>query len=150
MQSTHARVLLAASAFAISIAAGTLPAAADGGFFGAGFLNGLLKGTYAFTGTAGCLYAPGSAASPPSPGNTLPLANAGFNSSNQPIETNTLFLNTNSVEGTRIFNGNGTGSVKGTEMGYVGRPTPGLGIIPHFRHRRRRQLSAISLPIRKS
>jgi len=132
MQSTHARVLLAASAFAISIAAGTLPAAADGGFFGAGFLNGLLKGTYAFTGTAGCLYAPGSAASPPSPGNTLPLANAGFNSSNQPIETNTSFSNTNSVEGTRIFNGNGTGSVKGTEMGYVGRPTPGPGNYPSF------------------
>lgn len=139
MQPTYARVLLAASVFSVSIMAGTLPGTADddgggGGFnFGGGFnLNGLLRGTYAFTGSAACLYAPGSADSGPAPGNTTPLANAGFNASNQPIEPSTSFSASSAVEGIRIFNGDGTGSVKGAEMGFAARPTPGPGGYPSF------------------
>jgi hypothetical protein len=37
-----------------------------------------------------------------------------------------------SVEGIRTFNGNGTGTVKGTAVGIVVRPTPGPGGFPHF------------------
>jgi hypothetical protein len=37
-----------------------------------------------------------------------------------------------SVEGIRTFNGNGTGTVKGTAVGITVRPTPGPNGFPHF------------------
>lgn len=129
MQPIHARLLL--GVLSVSIMAGVLPVAADEGG-GTPNFNWLLKGAYAFTGPTGCLYAPGSASSGPSPGNTTPLPNAGFNSANQPIEPTTSFSNSNAVEGIRTFNGDGTGTVKGTEAGSVARPTPGPTGYPNF------------------
>ncbi len=96
-----------------------------------------LKGAYAFTGTAGCLVAPGSGVQP-IPGNTVPFANSGFNSSLQPNDRanpngGDSFHHSFSVEGVRIFNGNGTGSVTGTSVGITVRPTPGPApAYPHF------------------
>lgn len=96
-----------------------------------------LKGSYAFTGTAGCLVAPGSG-SQPTPGNTVPFANAGFNTSLQPNDrTNPnggdSFHHTFSVEGVRTFNGDGTGTVTGSAVGITVRPTPGPApAYPHF------------------
>jgi hypothetical protein len=72
-----------------------------------------LKGNYAFTGTTGCLFAPGS-------GGT----SSGFNSSLQPIVPMTSFSNSSDVEGIRTFNGDGTGSVTATEVGFTAPPTP--------------------------
>lgn len=129
MQSTHARLLLALGALSVSFQIGAPPAFAEGGNQK---LNQLLKGAYAFAGATGCLYAPGSASSGPSPGNTTPLPNAGFNSKNQPLVPDTSFSNSNSVEGIRTFNGDGTGSVKGTETGFSARPTPGPTGYPDF------------------
>jgi hypothetical protein len=131
MQPKPVRLLVTASLLSVGILAGAPPAAADDGG-GDPNLNFLLHGAYAFTGAAGCLYAPGSASSPPSPGNTTPLANAGFNSSNQPLVPDTSFSTQFSVEGIRTFNGDGTGSVKGTELGFTGRPTPGPTGYPSF------------------
>jgi hypothetical protein len=123
------RLLLAASGLFVSalsvILVGAPTASAQN-------LNALLHGSYAFTGPTGCLYAPGSASSAPSPGNTTPLPNAGFNSNNQPIVPGTSFSNSNAVEGIRVFNGDGTGSVKGTEAGATARPTPGPTGYPAF------------------
>jgi hypothetical protein len=82
-----------------------------------------LKGAYGFTGTAACLVAPGSAASGPSPGNTNPLPNAGFQSDLRPIDGK-AFSHSNAVEGIRTFNGDGTGTVKGTAVGITPPPTP--------------------------
>jgi hypothetical protein len=88
-----------------------------------------LKGSYGFTGTAACLIAPGSSPNnaPPSPGNTTPFANAGFNSRLQTILGAQSFSHSFSVEGIRTFNGDGTGTVKGTSVGIAPRPTPGPG-----------------------
>lgn len=132
MRPIHARVLLAASVFSVGIAAGTLPVAANGIGPGPISLNWLLRGAYAFTGTTGCLYAPGSSDAKAAPGNTTPFPDAGFNSSNQPVNSSTSFSHSNSVEGTRTFNGDGTGSVNATEMGFTGRPTPGPTGYPAF------------------
>src|SRR5258708_3131852 len=82
-----------------------------------------LKAAYGFTGTAGCLVGPGSSVTPPVPGNTTPNADAGFNARLQPndaapplpppaVQKN--FTRSFSVEGIRTFNGDGTGTVKGT------------------------------------
>jgi hypothetical protein len=96
-----------------------------------------LKGAYGFTGTAGCLVAPGSGP-PPSPGNTTPFANSGFTGDLQPKDSTTpsgtdSFHHSFSVEGIRTFNGDGTGTVKGTSVGITVRPTPGPPpAYPHF------------------
>src|ERR1700752_3296098 len=90
-----------------------------------------LMGTYGFTGTANCLVAPGSSTTPPIPGNTNPNPNAGFNSSLQPIDGQ-VFGFSFSVEGTRTFNGDGTGSVKGTAVSTTGE-TPVGPLFPNFR-----------------
>ena len=97
-----------------------------------------IKGDYAFTGTAACLVAPGNSLTPPVPGNTIPNADAGFNARLQPndaapppaIQKN--FTRSFSVEGIRTFNGDGTGTVKGTAVGITVRPTPGPPGFPNF------------------
>jgi len=106
-----------------------------------------LKGSYGFTGTAACLVAPGhvgDANTPPPLPNPTPgvaLANSGFNarlqpndSPNPPVTTSPSqnFARSFAVEGIRTFNGDGTGTVKGTAVGIVTRPTPGPNGFPHF------------------
>jgi hypothetical protein len=91
-----------------------------------------LKGEYAFTGTGSCLVAPGS---DPGPGNPTPgvaLPNSGFNASLQPLVNATAYTTSSSVEGVRIFNGDGTGTVKGTAVIINERPTPGPTGYPSF------------------
>jgi hypothetical protein len=98
-----------------------------------------IVGSYGFTGTAGCLVAPGNAPGTtplpnPTPGVALP--NSGFNARLQPNDitpgpTNS-YTRSFSVEGIRTFNRDGTGTVKGTAVGVVGRPTPGPDGFPHF------------------
>src|SRR5262245_26358001 len=82
-----------------------------------------LKGEYAFTGTAACLFAPGSSppAPPPAPG--TPRANAGFNADLTPVDGRT-YSESFSTEGIQTFKGDGTGTAKGTTVGIVPPPTP--------------------------
>ena len=99
-----------------------------------------LKGAYGFTGTAACLVAPGSVPGPtplpnPTPGVALP--NSGFQADLQPNDavpgsSTVAFSHSFSVEGIRTFNGDGTGTVKGTSVGITVRPTPGPNGFPHF------------------
>jgi hypothetical protein len=100
-----------------------------------------LKGSYAVTGSNVCLIAPGSSATPanPTPGTALP--NSGFNTSCgpgpgcqdlRPIDGK-VFSFSSSIEGIVTFNGDGTGSVKRTEIGTTVPPTPGpAGTYPAF------------------
>jgi hypothetical protein len=91
-----------------------------------------LKGEYAFTGSGSCLIAPGS---DPGPGNPTPgvaLPNSGFNAKLQPLVHATAFSTSDSVEGVRIFNADGTGTVKGTTISMSERPTPGPTGYPSF------------------
>jgi hypothetical protein len=81
-----------------------------------------LKGSYGFTGTAACLVAPGNSGG--NPGND-PNGPAGFNSFLQPLNNGSSFSRSFSVEGIRTFNGDGTGTVKGTAVNITVRPTPG-------------------------
>ncbi len=107
---------------AIIVAAGCTAASAD---------SPRLKGSYAFTGTAACLTAPGGDPSnPATPG--VPFANAGFNARLQPNDVGTSFSRTFSVEGIRTFDGHGGGTVKGTVVVVLGRPTPGPTGFPAF------------------
>jgi hypothetical protein len=101
-----------------------------------------LKGAYGFTGTAACLTAPGSVGANgsvplnnPTPGVALP--NSGFQPNLRPNDavpgsSSDAYTRSFSVFGIRTFNGNGTGTVKGTVVGIVGRPTPGPNGFPHF------------------
>jgi hypothetical protein len=99
-----------------------------------------LKGSYGFTGTAACLTAPGSVpgATPlpnPTPGVALP--NSGFQADLRPNDavpgsSTVAYSHSFAVEGVRKFNGDGTGTVKGTSVGITGRPTPGPNGFPHF------------------
>jgi hypothetical protein len=101
-----------------------------------------LKGAYGFTGTAACLVAPGSTGSGgtmplpnPTPGTALP--NSGFQTDLRPNDavpgsSSVAFSHSNAVEGIRTFNGDGTGTVKGTSVGITIRPTPGPNGYPHF------------------
>jgi hypothetical protein len=89
-----------------------------------------LKGSYGFTGTAACLVAPGNSGG--DPGNDPP-GPPGFNSSLQPLNNGSSFSTSHSVEGIRTFNGDGTGTVKGTVVAITPRPTPGPPpAVPHF------------------
>lgn len=116
----HRVVALAFASLAVFVA----PASAD---------SPKLKGSYGFTGSHSCLVAPGQVNSPanvnPTPGVALP--NAGFNAALQPNDSTTPGVQSNSftlhtaVIGIRTFNGNGTGTVKGTTVTVIGRPTPG-------------------------
>jgi hypothetical protein len=100
-----------------------------------------LKGSYGFTGAAQCLVAQGYAGSPsgpamanPTPGVAFP--NSGFQPNLRPNDaltgTSEAYTYTFGVEGIRKFNGDGTGTVKGTAVSITGRPTPGPGGYPHF------------------
>jgi hypothetical protein len=91
-----------------------------------------LKGEYAFTGSASCLFAPGSDPGPgnPTPGTALP--NSGFNANLQPLVNATSFSSSFSVEGVTVFNGDGTGTFKGTSLNTTERPTPGPTGYPSF------------------
>lgn len=92
-----------------------------------------LKGEYAFTGTAACLFSPGSdpvATSNPTPGVMLP--NAGFNSNLGRLPNSRAFSTSSSVEGIRTFNGDGTGTVRGTSVSITIPPTPGPTGYPNF------------------
>src|SRR5262249_30231961 len=71
----------------------------------------------------------------PTPGVALP--NSGFNANLQPNDAvpgsaTQSYTRSFSVEGIRTFNGDGTGTVKGTAVGIVGRPTPGPHGFPPF------------------
>jgi hypothetical protein len=92
-----------------------------------------IKGAYGFTGTAACLVAPGSTVPPgpnPTPGVALP--NSGFDSSTlRPVDAK-VFSRSDSVEGIRTFNGDGTGTVKGTAVGITVPPTPQPPGFPNF------------------
>lgn len=91
-----------------------------------------LKGEYAFTGSASCLFAPGSDPGPgnPTPGTALP--NSGFNANFQPLVNATAFVTSFSVEGVTVFNNDGTGTFKGTSVSLTERPTPGPTGYPSF------------------
>ncbi len=104
-----------------------------------------LKGRYGFVGTAACLVAPGHVGNenvpPPLPNPTpgVALANSGFNANLQPNDfaspggtPSASYNRSFSVEGIRTFNGDGTGTVKGTAVGITDRPTPGPNGFPHF------------------
>ena len=68
-----------------------------------------LKGPYGFTGTAACL-----------------VSLTEFDSSLRPTD-NRNFSRSLSVEGIRTFNGDGTGTVKGTAVDITVPPSTGLG-----------------------
>jgi hypothetical protein len=99
-----------------------------------------LKGSYAFTGTAACLVAPGNFGGPPLAANPTPgvaMPNAGFDSNFQPNDkflgpNSSAFVRSFTVEGIRTFDGNGNGHVSGTAFGIAHRPTPGPNGYPHF------------------
>ena len=104
-----------------------------------------LQGAYGFTGTAACLVAPGHVGdantSPPLPNPTpgVALPNSGFNAQLRPNDSlpapaspSQNYSRSFAVEGVRTFNGDGTGTVKGTAVGITVRPTPGPGGFPHF------------------
>jgi hypothetical protein len=114
------RSILVWTIVAVPMISATTAAAADP-------LTAILKGAYGFTGSAACLVAPGSGSS-----QTGPYPNAGFNSTFQPVDPATAFSNSFSVEGIRTFNGNGTGSVKGTTVGFAPPPTPSGPGFPSF------------------
>jgi hypothetical protein len=101
-----------------------------------------LRGSYGFTGTAACLVAPGHVGvfggpnlPNPTPGVALP--NSGFQPNLRPNDavpgsSTVAYTVSHSVEGIRTFNGDGTGTVKGTVVYVAGRPTPGPGGFPSF------------------
>jgi hypothetical protein len=101
-----------------------------------------IKGSYGFTGTAACLVAPGHVGDPngpplnnPTPG--VALANSGFQPNLRPNDavpgsSTQAYSRSYAVEGIRTFNGDGTGTVKGTAVNITVRPTPGPGGFPHF------------------
>jgi hypothetical protein len=92
-----------------------------------------LKGAYGFTGSAACLVAPGSTVPPgpnPTPGIALP--NSGFDPVTlRPIDGK-VFSRSFAVEGIRTFNGDGTGTVKGTAVAVTVPPTPQPPGFPNF------------------
>jgi len=75
-----------------------------------------LKGDYAFTGTAACLYS--------APGGTP--GTGGFNPNLTPVVGSRVWSQSFSAEGVRTFNGNGTGTIKGTNVTINVPPTPGF------------------------
>jgi hypothetical protein len=132
MRRVPARLLLAVSVTSVGLMGSTMSGDAQWGGGGGGGGNNnytwMLYGQFAFTGSSGCLVAPGTASSPPTSGNTTQAPGAGFDTTTNPptvpITPATSFYVSSTVEGIRTFNGDGTGSVSGTEMGFTPRPTP--------------------------
>jgi hypothetical protein len=100
-----------------------------------------LKGSYGFTGGAECLVAQGYLGSPSGPpmANSTPgvaFPNSGFQPNLRPKDVLTgpseAYAYHFGVEGIRKFNGDGTGTVKGTVVSVTVRPTPGPGGYPSF------------------
>lgn len=101
-----------------------------------------LKGRYGFTGTGECLIAPGHVGAlegPPLPNPTpgVALPNSGFNPRLQPNDagpgsSTQAYARPFASEGIRTFNGDGTGTVRGTTVAFNVRPTPGPGGFPAF------------------
>jgi hypothetical protein len=91
-----------------------------------------LKGEYAFTGSFSCLFAPGSDPGPANPTPGTPLPNSGFNAKLNPLVNATAFSISGSTEGIVVFNGDGTGTLKGTNVVTTERPTPGPTGYPSF------------------
>jgi len=87
-----------------------------------------IKGSYAFTGTAACLVAPGPG------GNGADPINRGFRTTQpgqfQPKDGLDSFSRSFSVEGIRTFDGNGNGTVSGTAVNITVRPTPSTNQFP--------------------
>jgi hypothetical protein len=131
----NSRFDLGSSLVVLALLAGVTGASAD-------FDGPKLKGSYGFTGSAECLVAPGHVGDPngpplpnPTPGVALP--NSGFQPNLRPNDavpgsSTQAYAQSFAVEGIRQFNGNGTGTVKGTVVGLALRPTPGPGGFPHF------------------
>jgi hypothetical protein len=75
-------------------------------------------------------------ASPCQPDARGGVPNSGFQPNLRPTDalsgTSEAYTYTFGVEGIRKFNGDGTGTVKGTVVSITGRPTPGPGGYPHF------------------
>jgi len=82
-----------------------------------------LKGEYAFTGTAACLFAPGSSPPAPTPAPGTARTNSGFNADLTPVDGRT-YSESFSTEGIQTFKGDGTGTAKGTTVGIVPPLTP--------------------------
>src|SRR6266571_3988750 len=105
-----------------------------------------IKGQYAFTGAGSCLWAPGFSPTPTNPTPGVALANSGFcTGPNTPDPgcvdghprnigpTGKNFSTTFAVEGIRTFNGDGTGTAKGSALTLTVPPTPGPPTeYPHF------------------
>jgi hypothetical protein len=103
-----------------------------------------LRGSFGFTATGACLVAPGhfgdqntppQLPANPTPGVLLPLS--GFKPNLQPNDavpgsSSVAFSHSFTSVGIRKFNGDGTGTVKGTTVGITVRPTPGPNGWPHF------------------
>ena len=88
-----------------------------------------LKGVYAFTGSAACLVSAENTtpqAGGPSPGGftTLNVTTPPFHPAFQPVPGSRVWSTSFSVEGVRIFNGDGTGTIKGTSVNITVPPTP--------------------------
>ncbi len=108
-----------------------------------------LKGQYAFTGTAACLFSIGGTQVNP-PNTALPSFNVDPNCATETPGPNGcpdlrptsyattgnefVFSNSSAVEGIRTFDGNGNGTVKGSEVVLTVPPTPGPASNqnPHF------------------
>lgn len=75
-----------------------------------------LKGAYAFSGMGACLYSGG-----PFNSGSTPTVWPGFPFPN--LSGNGIFISNFSVQGTRTFNGDGTGSVAGRGVEIVGPPS---------------------------
>jgi len=100
-----------------------------------------LKGSYAAAGSEVCLVAPGSSNTPTNPTPGVALPNSGFFTSCGPGPGcqdllpigDHVFSASNDIEGIRTFNGDGTGTVKATLIGFAAPPTPGpAGTYPAF------------------
>jgi hypothetical protein len=91
-----------------------------------------LKGEYAFSGSFSCLFAPGSDPGPGNPTPGTPLPNSGFNAKLQPLVNATAVSISGVSEGIVVFNSDGTGTLKGTNVSITERPTPGPTGYPSF------------------
>jgi hypothetical protein len=92
-----------------------------------------LIGDYAITGTAACLFAPGSSPTPTNPTPGVALPNSGFDPTTLRPKDGHVFSTSFNVEGIATFNGDGTGTLMATNVSIDPPPTPGPpGTYPSF------------------